>query len=349
MATPSLDDLLKSVSRSFYLSLRVLPADVRPAMGLGYLLCRASDTVADTALLPPTERLMLLSDIRSAFETFPLPSDRTERLAEKIKDAITGPLSAERRLLERFKEVTAGLASLSKTDQSLVQRVVVAVVKGMEMDLRTFGASDGKDAKVISLKGDEDLERYLEWIGGAPGLFWTDLCAAHRPTLQPMLTNLREDGLRFGTGLQLVNILRDLTTDLRHGRCYIPMDRLAAVGLNPQDLRSSKKEEQFLPIYHELIDSAVDRLKAGFAYVNAVPRRMVRLRAAAWWPLIIGLRTLGLLREARSVLGEATPVKVGRKEIYWLLLTSGATLPSNRLMRADFDDLAAAAASSTGL
>ena len=39
---------LKDVSRSFYLTLRVLPARIRTPIGLAYLLARTSDTVADT-------------------------------------------------------------------------------------------------------------------------------------------------------------------------------------------------------------------------------------------------------------------------------------------------------------
>ena len=43
--------LLRRVSRSFYLSLAVLPPAVRPTIGLAYLLARASDTIADTRLI----------------------------------------------------------------------------------------------------------------------------------------------------------------------------------------------------------------------------------------------------------------------------------------------------------
>ncbi len=43
----ALNDLLKRTSRSFYLTLRVLPAAVRPQIGLAYLLARTTDTVAD--------------------------------------------------------------------------------------------------------------------------------------------------------------------------------------------------------------------------------------------------------------------------------------------------------------
>ena len=40
--------LLRDVSRSFYLTLRVLPNAVRPQISVAYLLARASDTIADT-------------------------------------------------------------------------------------------------------------------------------------------------------------------------------------------------------------------------------------------------------------------------------------------------------------
>src|ERR1700760_3969843 len=52
--------LLRGVSRSFYLSVRFLPGRIRTAIALGYLLARASDTIADTNQLPPAERIDLL-------------------------------------------------------------------------------------------------------------------------------------------------------------------------------------------------------------------------------------------------------------------------------------------------
>ncbi|MFM8358454.1 MAG: squalene/phytoene synthase family protein, partial [Verrucomicrobiota bacterium] len=51
-----LTSLLRDVSRSFYLTLWILPSSVRRPIGLAYLLARATDTIADTALLPAAER-----------------------------------------------------------------------------------------------------------------------------------------------------------------------------------------------------------------------------------------------------------------------------------------------------
>jgi len=62
--TPLLENLLKDVSRSFYLTLRVLPAAVRPQIGLAYLLARAADTIADTDIIPVVGRLAALQGFR---------------------------------------------------------------------------------------------------------------------------------------------------------------------------------------------------------------------------------------------------------------------------------------------
>src|SRR3954470_7933533 len=63
-ARPLLTDLLKSVSRSFYLTLWALPTSVRSQIGLAYLLARATDTIADTELISIEQRLSALAKLR---------------------------------------------------------------------------------------------------------------------------------------------------------------------------------------------------------------------------------------------------------------------------------------------
>ena len=52
--------ILKSVSRSFYLTIKFLPRPLREPVSLAYLLARATDTIADTAAIPATTRLTTL-------------------------------------------------------------------------------------------------------------------------------------------------------------------------------------------------------------------------------------------------------------------------------------------------
>src|SRR5438094_9298495 len=57
--------ILRSVSRSFYLSIRFLPQQLRQPIALAYLLARTTDTVADTPRIPGTvrtETVKMLSD-----------------------------------------------------------------------------------------------------------------------------------------------------------------------------------------------------------------------------------------------------------------------------------------------
>jgi len=65
------NDLLKATSRSFYLTLRVLPAAVRSQIGLAYLLARTTDTIADTELVRWNNGLTRSNDCASAFKARP--------------------------------------------------------------------------------------------------------------------------------------------------------------------------------------------------------------------------------------------------------------------------------------
>ena len=54
---------------------------------------------------------------------------------------------------------------------------------------------------------------------------------------------MSEVGVRFGKGLQLTNIVKDIAHDLQKGRCYIPEPMLADAGLNRTD--STGQREPF--------------------------------------------------------------------------------------------------------
>src|SRR5580692_4639647 len=101
----ALNDLLKATSRSFYLTLRVLPAKIRPQIGLAFLLARTTDTIADTSVLPLEQRLDALQDLRERIMCNPGPPPDFGELAQRQD------WPAERLLLERSGETLALLAS----------------------------------------------------------------------------------------------------------------------------------------------------------------------------------------------------------------------------------------------
>ena len=128
-----LNDLLRQTARSFYLTLRVLPAAVRPQIGLAYLLARTTDTIADTEIVPLAQRL-----------------DALQKLRERILGQNSAPLNfGELAQATRFacgKNVAGKrprtawrcCKRLSPADLQLVREVLATITSGQELDLRRF-------------------------------------------------------------------------------------------------------------------------------------------------------------------------------------------------------------------
>ena len=139
-------------------------------------------------------------------------------------------------------------------------------------------------------------------------------------------------GVRFGKGLQLTNILRDIAQDVRIGRCYLPRVELYALGVQPEDLLNAEVLQRIQPLLTELLNLTCDLYQDGWAYTLAIPRREWRLRLACAWPLLIGLSTLTLVRRTRHLLNPHIRVKIARTQVYAILLRSLVTVWSDRML-----------------
>ena len=324
----SSENLLRQTSRTFYLTLRVLPAAVRPQISLAYLLARTTDTIADTEILPPTDRLAAL-----------------QKLHERILDTVATPLDfdklarqqclpAERLLLEQVETSLADLQNLSPADRSLVRAVLDTITSGQELDLQRFAGATVEN--IIALRTDAELDDYTYRVAGCVGEFWTKICRAHVfPNTALDDARLIAEGIRFGKGLQLVNILRDLPADLRKGRCYLPVEKLTALGLSPQDLLDPANEPKLRQLYHAHLDLAKAHLAAGWNYTNSLPWRCTRLRVACAWPILIGAQTIGQLRLA-NILDASQRVKISRGAVRTLILGSMLRYPFPGAWRKQF-------------
>ena len=323
-------DLLRGVSRSFYLTLRILPAGLRTPIGLAYLLARTADTISDTRLLPPQERLRHLLRFREQVENkADLPSLRL------IVDLLTDSrdLPHESAMLVALPEIFAMFNSLEEPDHSLVRSVVVTLTRGMEEDLTTFPAEDS--GQIASLPDSSSLDRYTYMVAGCVGEFWTRIMMAHCPELKGWNgEHMQSVGVRFGKALQLTNVLRDIPRDLRNGRCYLPADELLQVGLRPEDLLDPTAGVKARPVLVSWIETALEHFDQAERYLLALPRRSVRLRLAALWPILLGLATLALLAGNRDWLDPAKPSRVKRRWVYWMMARSWPAVASDTITRA---------------
>jgi farnesyl-diphosphate farnesyltransferase len=332
-----MSSLLRATSRSFFLTLRVLPAAVRPQIGLAYLLARTTDTIADTEIIPLAQRL-----------------DALQKLCERILGQSSAPLNfgelarqqgsaAEKLLLEKVEAGLALLETLSPADLKRVREVLATITSGQALDLRRFAKASA--GKIIALETAAELDDYTYRVAGCVGEFWTKICRAHLfPQARLDENQFLADGIRFGKGLQLVNILRDLPADLKNGRCYLPLQRLDEAKLLPETLFSPANEQKFLPLYHEYLDRAEAHLAAGWRYTNTLPFGQFRVRLACAWPILLGGKTLAKLRAAR-VIELQQRVKVSRREVYTIMFCSALASPVPILWRKLYAPAAKAVAS----
>lgn len=333
-----LGPLLKGVSRSFYLTLRVLPAGMRDPVGLAYLLARAADTIADTSLIPPAQRLDLLLALRQRINGADDGGALAQRLAVEVAGQQT--VSDEKVLLESIAPALDVLAQLSPSDRAAVQGIVTTLTEGMEFDLQTF--PDERSGQVAALPALADLDRYTYLVAGCVGEFWTTMTDAHLPgTMKDPLDTMLRRGVRFGKGLQMVNVLRDAGKDLRIGRCYLPAEVLDRHGLTVPMLLDPANSQRARPMLYELVHLALDHFREAMAYTFALPRTAVRLRLACLWPILIGLETLALLVENEAWLDPARASKVHRKRVYRVLWRSTALVMSDTALRSWMNDIVA--------
>ena len=284
-----LNDLLRDVSRSFYLTLRLLPGSIRDQIGLAYLLARATDTIADTGAISVEQRLEALRELRGRI----IADDRRPLVLPELRAQQSS--AAERLLLERVDAALGLLRATPPKDRELIRRVLEVITSGQELDLQRFGRAS--TSEIVALRSDAELEDYTYRVAGCVGEFWTHICFLHLNVPRGLSEEeLVSKGIRFGQGLQLVNILRDLPADLRTGRCYLPEDGLARHGLSPTDLLNSANEQRLRPFYEELLARGEANLATAWEYVLQLPRSWIRVRVACALPVLIGVKTINKLR-----------------------------------------------------
>jgi farnesyl-diphosphate farnesyltransferase len=313
LAQDILQHLLKHVSRSFYLTLRVLPQPVRQQTGLAYLFARAADTIADTDLLERERRLECLDRFKNQFQGDRIMWDDIQSIQSALLPHQQD--SAERILLQRLDDCFRLYLALSTSDQRRVRWLMGTLTNGMQTDLTVFpGETAGK---LSSLQTMADLDRYIYYVAGCVGEFWTQLMCDHLTSLSHWdRVEMSKVGVRFGKGLQLTNVLKDLPRDLQRGRCYVPEELLREHGLTPAALLDAKQLPRFRPVLVRLVRIALEHLDQGWLYTLAIPRREFRLRLACMWPILFAAGTLQKVLTSTELLNPQVVAKIPKGEVY---------------------------------
>ena len=301
--------ILKSVSRSFYLTIQFLPRPLREPVSLAYLLARATDTIADTSTIAASVRLTTLHDLARVI-TGELEFEAIEGTLREFSAQQSD--QHERILIENLRSCFDWLAKIEAADRAEIRAVLRTIVRGQRFDVERFGDR----STLNSLSSAGELEEYTYLVAGCVGEFWTKLGFRRLP---PFATRSPDEmarlGVSYGKGLQLINVLRDRNADLRNGRDYLPAEELA----------KSQLEE----VFARWLGEAEEQLDRGIDYCCSLTNWRVRFATAL--PALIGARTIALLRTAGPA---REKIKVPRRKVQLIVLAALVASVSSGALRA---------------
>lgn len=209
-----LDDLLEKTSRTFALSIPVLPEPTRREVTIAYLLFRIADTFEDAARWLPERRIEALN----AFRELLAGGSRAdaERLSAAWAEAGPSEHPGYLELIAAVPDVLDAFLALRPEAVAPVRHHVRRSAEGMA----GFVARSRDGA--LALESVRDLQDYCYAVAGIVGEMLTELFLLGRSELETIAPYLRERAARFGEALQLVNILKDSQVDASEGRSFLP-------------------------------------------------------------------------------------------------------------------------------
>ena len=309
---------LKLVSRSFYLTLRILPNTVFAPAGVAYLIARYIDNIVDNKSVSIASKKNRICELRTTFTTN--RSNVAKSLNPNTNQSSTSILT--------YKNL---FDTLHYDDRNLVSKVLLEITDGMIFELEKFDKYSPN--KIKSLNTYIELDNYIYKIAGSVGEFFTELILLHEPKLKLSDTSYFFDiAIEFGKALQLTNILRDFKADLIEGKCYFPQSSLASYNIHPSDLLNDSQDKIEI-VLNELLQLAIKYYSKASSYILYIPKTCPRLRLAALWPLLIGIETLNELVSSKEWSTSNKPIKVKRKWIYLMLMKSFPVIYNDTIMK----------------
>jgi farnesyl-diphosphate farnesyltransferase len=212
--TADLQTLLAKTSRTFALSIPMLPERLREEIGVAYLLFRILDTFEDATGWPVGKRRDALAELVLLLaENAPDGKAAAARWRKDSPIEHAGYLE----LLEATPRVLAWFGHLAPAAREQMRSHIARSARGMGDFLVRGDAAGG-----LQLETVQELRDYCYFVAGVVGEMLTELFLLAQPQLQGAAGALRERSVGFGEALQLVNVLKDAHPDAREGRRYLP-------------------------------------------------------------------------------------------------------------------------------
>ena len=312
-------EILPAVSRTFALSIRVLPGTLGRAVLAAYLLCRIADTLEDEPSAPAPEKAALLDELLRCFDD----AAAADAFPARVQSLVGEP--AHVRLTRNTDLVFVLYRALPEGTRVHVKRWVGEMIGGM----RKFVLLYPHGIRIQSL---EEYKEYCYYVAGTVGYLLTDLWHEHAPSIgDRQYAVLREKCRAFAEALQTVNILKDVATDAEHeNSIYIPEDLLREHGSSHATILAPDRLRGTRDALATLVQLAWKDLEGARSYLLLIPRRAVEIRLFCVLPLLFAYATLRDLTTNPAALARREVVKISRREVKSLTLFGFLVILSNR-------------------
>ncbi len=322
---------LKEVSRSFSLPIAMLREPLERAVTCGYLLCRIADTIEDEPNLALAERDGLFSSFLACLEQDASPF----AFAGRLPDSCKRPTSAEHRLMQNLPRVLSVYTEFTDATKLAIRRSVCEMARGMTIYRHRPACRDG----IVALTTMADLERYCYFAAGTVGHMLTDLFTTSCDLNASRTHTLNANAEEFAIGLQLTNILKNITDDWDRGVCYVPRTVCQDAGLEVAELLQPDAKERA----HAALEPLFGRAQHGFGhaltYCMAIPAEERDMRVFCLLPLWMAVRTLALARGNDAQLIHGEEVKISRGEVEQLIQDCIEHADNDEALRTSFRSL----------
>lgn len=275
--------ILSSVSRTFALTIPLLPPIIEKVVGNTYLLCRIVDTIEDAAELTPEAK----KNLSALFLDVVLERAPVESFVEPCLDALKNYSNHdELDLIAHTPTVLRILHTCSRHDQEAVSRCVSMMSEGMS---RFHGRQTEAGLKDLS-----EFEDYCYVVAGVVGELLTSIFRHYSPQFSKNIQGHENLAIAFGQALQMTNILKDS-----------PEDRARGVSWKPANLSQL-----------DLLQIAYQKLSDSLTYILLIPKEEVGMRRFCLLAFGLAVLTLDKLA-ARDHFERQEDIKLSRNTV-WL-------------------------------
>ena len=295
--------ILSSVSRTFALTIPLLPSIIEKVVGNTYLLCRIVDTIEDAAELNPHTKQKLSQLFLDAV----LGKIPVEFFVDPCLEALNHYGNQdELDLIAHTPTVLRILHTCSKDDRAAVSRCVSIMSEGMSY-------FHGKQTQA-GLQNLQEFEKYCYVVAGVVGELLTTIFSNHSAEFANRIQGHEELAIAFGQALQMTNILKDS-----------PEDRARGVSWKPAEMN----QEQLLKIAYEKLQDSLN-------YILLIPKEEYGMRRFCFLAFGLAVMTLSKIAKQKEFSDKAE-VKLPRNTVMVFYTFTKFAVKSDTLMQIFFN------------